>query len=211
MPLDGTTKLHFPQEWHDVDERPLDTIEQIEVRTLSTSPSEYFFAAFQSVFNPVNSENSYAVKLTPSPRVRAATKQEWRSAKRIETAGRLVFPLGSDLSSGEIEYGGKKFQKTGKYWQNSWLSPGGKWIAAFSYTGERKRDFMFMDGGSVHDGDIFWDVYDTATGKKVFEWKARDVKNPTVFGGPVVWLEERYFLFPEDQENQNFIIVTLPN
>ena len=202
-------RLHFPHEWYKGDERPLDTIEQIEVRTLPNSPGEYFFAAFESVFNPVYSDNSYAVKMTPGLQVRAATKAEWEKATRIETAGRPTFPIGSDLSSGEINYRGKKFQKTGKYWQSAWLSPSGKWLAAFSYTGEKKRDW-FMDGGSVHSGDIFWDVYDTATGKKVFEWHARDVKNPTVFGGPVVWLEERYFLFPEDELNQDFIIVTLP-
>ena len=202
-------RLRFPQEWYKGDARPLDTIEQIEVRTLSNAPGEYFFAAFESVFNPVYSENSYAVKMTPGPRVRVATRTEWVKAKRIDTAGRLTLPIGSDLSSGEIEYRGKKFQKTGKYWQSAWLSPSGNWLAAFSYTGEKKRDW-FMDGGSVHDGDIFWDVYNTVTGKKVFEWRATNVKGPTSLGGRIVWLEDRYFLFPEDHEAQTFIIVTLP-
>ena len=209
-PSFNTLKLHFPQQWHKADERPMDSIEQIEVRTLSNSPGEYFFAALESVYNRVYSENSYAVKMTPNLQVRAATRSEWESARRIETSGRPTFPIGSDLSSGEIEYRGKKFQKTGKYWQSAWLSPAGKWLAAFSYTGEKKRDW-FMDGGSVHSGDIFWDVYDTETGKKVFEWRATNVKNPTTFGGPVVWLEERYFLFPENEEDQDFILVTLPN
>lgn len=215
-------KLHFPQEWYGAGERPLDTVEQLEVRTLSNSPGEYFFAAIPSVYadpgyDPSNkarqrvySENAYAVKLTPAARVRAATKEEWNSATRIVTTGHIVSSNGSDLSRGEIEYRGKKFQKTGKYWQSGWLSPSGRWLAAFSYTGERTRDFAFMDGGSIKSGDVYWDVYDTVTGEKVFAWRANGVKSPTDLSGPVVWLEERYFVFPEDRDNQNFRVITLP-
>lgn len=214
-------KLQFPEPWLEAEDRPVDHVEEIEVRTLTSSPGEYFFAAVPNVYayeydssgkprKLIYSENSYAVRLTPSLRVRASTKQEWESAKQIATAGRPVYSNGPDLSSGEIDYRGKKFQKTGKYWQSATVSPGGKWLAIFSYTGERTRDLVFMDGGSVKSGDIFWDVYDTETGKKVFERRARDVRNPTVFGGPVVWLEERYFLFPEDETEQNLIIVILP-
>lgn len=203
-------KLHFPEQWLKAEDRPLDSIEQIEVRTLSSSPGEYFFAAIPTVFADDYSENSFAVKLTPTPRARAATKQEWKSATRIATTPKQVYWTGPDLSSGVIEYRGKKFQKTGKYWQSAGVSPSGKWLAIFSYTGERTRDFAFMDGGSVKNGDIFWDLYDTVTGKKIFEWRARNVSNPTVFGGPVVWLEERYFLFPEDENEQNFTVVKLP-
>lgn len=214
-------KLHFPQQWYGAGERPLDTVELIEVRTLSSSPGEYFFAAVPSVYadpgydpssearKRVYSENAYGVKLTPAPRVRAVTKQEWESATRIVTTGHIVSSNGPDLSSGVIEYRGKKFQKTGKYWQSGWLSPSGKWLAAFSYTGERTRDW-FMDGGTVKSGDVFWDVYDTVTGEKVFAWRAKDVSVPTDLGGPVAWLEERYFLFPEDRDNQNFRVITLP-
>lgn len=214
-----TMKLHFPERWLEAEDRPLDFVEQIEVRTLSSSPGEFFFAAVPNAYGnewPSNghkrvySENSYAVRFTPKPHVRAATKQEWESATRIKTTPRLVHWKGPDLSSSEIEYRGKKFQKTGKYWQSAGLSPGGKWMAIFSYTGERTRDLAFMDGGSVKNGDIFWDLYDTVTGEKVFEWRAANVKNPTVYGSPVVWLEERYFLFPEDEEAQNFALVTLP-
>ena len=218
----ATMKLHFPQPWHDADERPVDHVEQIEVRTLSSSPGEYFFAAIPHSFDYypdessstgrrlVTSENSYAVKLTPDPRVRAATKQEWKSATPIVTKSRQVHWNNSNPYSGVIEYRGKKFQKTGKYWQSAGVSPAGRWLAVFSYTGERTRDFAFMDGGSVKSGDIFWDLYDTVTGEKVFQWRASNVKNPTVFGGPVVWLDERYFLFPEDEDDQHFTVVTLP-
>lgn len=126
------------------------------------------------------------------------------------TGSHLVVSNGRNESSDEIEYRGKKFLKTGKYWHSQLLSPGGKWLAIFSYTGERTRDLLFMDGGSVKDGDIFWDVYDTVTGEKVFEWRATGVKTPTDRSGPVVWLEEHYFLFPEDLDEQNFVVVTLP-
>ena len=217
-------KLHFPERWHEGTDpdATFDFIQQIEVRKLSSTSDEFVFAAVPNGDNeyahewndkarkPVYSENSYAVTFTGSPRVRAASKQEWESATRIVTESRMVHWNSPDLSSGEIEYRGKKFQKSGKYWQSAVLSPRGKWLAIFSYTGERKRDLFFMDGGSVHDGDIFWDVYDTATGEKVFEWRARGVKTPTDRSGPVVWLEERYFLFPQDLDEQDFAVVTLP-
>jgi hypothetical protein len=219
----ATTKLSFPERWYEEADRPLDFIQQLEVRKLSSSPGgEFFFAALPNGDNdyahewsketskPVYSENSYAATFTPTPRVRAATKQEWESATRIVTGSRLLSSNGPDLSSGEIEYRGKKFRKSGKYWQSGLLSPGGKWLAIFSYTGERQQD-LFLDGGSVRNGDIFWDVYDTASGEKVFEWRATNVKSPTDRSGPVVWLEERYFLFPEDLDAQNFIVVTLPD
>ena len=213
-------KLHFPERWHEGSDpdSTFDFVQQIEVRKLASS-NEFFFAALpygdndyahewsKNAPKPVYSKNSYAVNFTPTPRVRAATKQEWESATRVPTNSHLIH--WNDPSLREIEYHGKKFQKSGKYGLSGMLSPGGKWFAIFSYTGERKQD-LFMDGGSVHDGDIFWDIYDTATGDKVFEWRARSVKSPTDRSGPVLWLEERYFLFPEDLNEQNFIVVTLP-
>jgi hypothetical protein len=38
----------------------------------------------------------------------------------------------------------------------------------------------------------------------------KNVEHPTQLDGPVVWLEEHYFMFPEGESAQNFIVVTLP-
>ena len=211
-------KLRFPQSWYEEDDRPLSFILQLEVRKLpNSSDGEFFFAAVPhgdwdysyeldpDKSKPKYSQNSFAVNFTAGPRVRVATRQEWESASRIVTKSRYAF----STNEGEIEYRGKKFPKAGKYSGGGLVSPAGKWLAIFSYTGERKRD-LFMDGGSVRKGDIFWQIYDAASGRKIFEWQARNVKGPAELTGPVVWLEEHYFLFPQDIYAQNFIVVTLP-
>src|SRR5262249_3052554 len=125
------------------------------------------------------------------------------------TKPRFAFSLGKDDSSGEIEYRHKRYPKTGKYWGSGRLSPSGKWLAVFSYSGIKMPNFIW-GGGTAKSGDIFWQVYDTVTGKKVFEWEAKNVDSPASLDDPVVWLEDRYFLFPEDDLAQNFVVVTLP-
>ena len=220
----STTKIHFPEPWSDAtrDGFPLQSVQQIEVRKVpNSSAGEFFFAAlphgdfdysyelYSDIPAPQYSQNSFAVSFTDSPRVRAATQQEWKDASRIVTKPRSLRYSGNDDSTGEIEYRGKKYPKVGKYWGSGLLSPGGKWLATFSYTAVKPPPDIFF-GGSPRTGDIYWEVYDTVTGQKVFEWQAKNVGHPTSLDGPVVWLEERYFLFPEDEDAQNLIVVTLP-
>ena len=215
-------KLQLPEPWYDSNypERPLSHVSQIEVRKLPNSP-ELFFAALPNGDNdyihewqldmpkPEYSENSFAVTFTTPLRVRVASKDEWKTASRIWTKSHLVFSKKSDNESREFEYRGKTFKFAGKYCYGGSLSPHGRWLAIFSYTGEETPDWFF-GGSSVKFGDIFWQVYDTVTAENVYEWQAKNLKNPTSLHGPVLWIEERYFLFPEDQSEQNFNVVTLP-
>ncbi len=218
------TKLHFPRHWLGERELPY-FIEQIEVRKRPTSSGdEFFFAALpdgdydhQHETDPQRSKprygvNMFAVSFSDGLRVRTATQQEWEDGSRLATKPRLVFSKGQDKSSGEIEYRHKRYAKVGKYWGTGHLSPSGRWLAVFSYNGEDPPPsfFHFLGGGSPPKGDIFWQIYDTVTGRKVFEWEARNVKQPTSFYHPLVWLEDRYFLFPKDREAQNFVVVSLP-
>ena len=218
----ATTKLHFPQPW--LDERDSATyIEQIEVRKLPSSPGvEFFFGALPNGDNfyahevdenlpqPRYGKNMFAVNFADGPKVRVATQQEWESASRIRTKPRTIGYNSPDYASGEIEYRKKKYSKPGKYWGSGMLSPSGRWLAAFSYSGEKRPPDFLFGGGDVPKGDAFLQIYDTATGQKVFEWEAKNVKHPAHFNSPVVWLEDRYFLFPEDEAAQNFIVVSLP-
>jgi len=218
----STTKLHFPHPWLDEMESPY-FIQQIEVRKLPNSPAdEFFFGALPdgdySYANEVDKnrpkprygKNMFAVNFSAEPRARVATQQEWESGSRIPAKPRTVVANSPNYASGEIVYRQKRYSKPGKYWDEGMLSPSGKWLAAFSYTGEKEKSLFFMDGGSVVTGDAFLQIYDTATGQKVFEWEAKNAKHPTHFKSPVVWLEDRYFLFPEDEAAQNFIVVNLP-
>lgn len=218
----STTKLHFPQPWLDEMESP-DFIQQIEVRKIPNSPGdEFFFGALpdgdhfyahevdKKLPKPRYGKNMFAVNFSNGPRARIATRQEWESGSRIPAKPRTVSANSPDYASGEIVYRQKHYAKPGKYWGAGMLSPSGKWLAAFSYTGEKKSSLFFMDGGSIPIGDAFLQIYDTATGQKVFEWEAKNAKHPMHFDSPVVWLEDRYFLFPEDEAAQDFIVVNLP-
>lgn len=219
-----TTKLHLPDRWLDESEG-LDWIEQIEVRKLpNSSPDEFFFRALpdgdhfyahevdKNLPKPRYGKNVFAVSFASGLRVRAATEEEWQSGSRIRSKPRSVFYQGPDYAAGDIEYRRKVYSKVGKYWGGGMLSPSGKWLAVFSYNGERTAPGIlpFLGGGDPTVGDVFWQIYDTSTGQKVFAWEAKNIKTPTRLDGPVLWLEDRYFLFPEDEEAHNFIVVTLP-
>ena len=217
-------KLRLPEPWYDANhpDRPLSFVPEIEVRKLPNSPdNEFFFAALPfgpsdyaheyqpDRSSPEYSDNSFAVTFTAPLRVRVATKEEWRSAKRVGSKIYVGCSTG-DANPGDLEYRGKKFKIAGTYCDTVQLSPRGQWLAIFSYSGTKTADWFF-GGQSVKSGDIHWQIYNTSTGEKVFEWNARNVKTPANFDNPVVWIEERHFLFPLDQDAQNFNVVTLPN
>lgn len=220
-----TMKLQFPQPWHESEspDRPLSYVQQLEVRKLPNSPDnellfaalpngdgEYFHEWQPDIPPPEYSGNSFAVTFTSPLRVRVATKQDWESASRVWTKSQYAHSKKRDDTPGELEYHGKKFKFAGQYCDGGGeLSPRGRWLALFSYSGKKTSDW-FMGGQSVKSGDIFWEVYDTVTGEKVFEWRAKNVTSPASLHSPVVWLEERYFVFPQDQSAQNFNVVTLP-
>ena len=218
------TTLKLPESWIDSAEsqRALEFIEQIEVRKVpNSSEYEFLFAAlpngdndysyelYKDIPKPQYSLNSFVVNLADTS-ARIATQREWESASRIVTKPRMIFQGGRDESSGEIELRGKKFQKVGKYWGQGLLSPRGRWLAIFSYTGEKPPPDFIFGGGSPRSGDVFWEVYDTVTGEKVFDWKASNIKSPASLSHPVLWLDERYLLFPQDVKAQDFVVVTLP-
>lgn len=216
------TKLHFPGPWLEHPESP-DWIQQIEVRKIAdSSDGEFFFAALpDGVFDyayevdnklpkPRYGKHKFAVSFSSGLQVRTATDQEWESGSRIATTSRLLSPKTNDESSGELEYRRKSYSKTGKYWGAALLSPTGKWLAIFSCSGLKRPPDILFGGGDIPVGDMFWEVYDTSTGTKVFQWEAKNVRNPMRFDDPVVWLDERYFLFPVDEESRTYNVVTLP-
>jgi len=216
------TGLKLPQPWSEPPEGGF--IQGIEIRRRPNSPDdEFFFGGLPYGDNnyahevdakmpPVQyAQNKFVVNLSPGPQARVATREEWESGSRIVTKPRSVYPKGQNSSSGELEYRQRRYTKVGKYWGNCALSPTGKWLAIFSYSGEIRSPGLFF-GGSQDPlvGDAFWEIHDPITGQKVFEWRAMNVKNPTAFGNTMVWLEDRYFLFPEDDEARSFTVVTLP-
>ena len=215
-------KLTLPAPWFDAPKGT--SIEHIEVRKLPNSPNDEFLFGglpydyidysygIDKNMPPVEyAENKFAVNFSAGPQVRVATREEWESGSRVNTRPRPVFPKNGDKSAGELEYRQRRYSKPGKYWGKCMLSSSGKWLAMFSYSGELRAPGLLFGGSSDPlVGDAFWQINDAITGQKVFEWHATNVKNPTGFDGPVVWLEDRYFLFPQDDEARNFVVATLP-
>lgn len=215
-----TTKVHLPQPW--VGERESNYIAQIEVRKVpNSSNDEFFFGALpdgardyayeldKKLPKPRYGKNMFAVDFSAGPQVRVATQQEWESGSRIPSKSRLAMLNSYGEFAGQIEYRRRHYPKTGQHFGGGMLSPTGKWLAVFSYSGVESPSFFFF-GGAVIFGDAFWQIYDTVTGRKVFDWEAKNVQKPARFGGPIVWLEDRYFLFPEDDAAQTLIVVNLP-
>jgi len=231
-PATAATKLHFPQPWLDPERStnsgeayPLSSIEHIEVRKAPNSADgELLFAAIGGYFDgmysyevdksrskPQYSLNVYAVDFAKGMQVRTATQEEWENATRVLTKSRFISANGDyESPTAQIEYRQKRYGKPGQYWGNGGLSPTGKWLASFSYSGVMREGFLPFSGRSVWSGDAFWEIYDTVTGKKVFASEAKNVKNPAGLNGPVIWIDDRYFLFPQDDMKQNFVVVTLP-
>ena len=229
-PVTAVTKLHFPR-WLDAvqdpkwtEPKPLFDVEQIEVRRApNLSGDELLFAAVDGYSDrsysyevdksrpkPQFSLNIFAVNLSAATPVRAATQQEWESGSRVTTRPRYIGPNGNDSSSGEIEYRQKRYPKLGQYWGKGQLSPSGKWLAVFSYSGKKRPPDLLFGGGDPLTGDVFWQVFDTATGNKVFEWQAKHVKTPTSFDNIVIWLNDRYLLLQENEGAEDFVVVTMP-
>lgn len=212
-----TTKLHFPQSWTDKPESFYGT-QHIEVKKIPNSSSEEFF--FRSLADGDRryalrqlryGANVFAVNFRNGPQVRTATHQEWESGSRIPTEWRHVFLKDVGESSKEIHYRQKRYSKVGQHWGPGMLSPTGRWLAVFSYSGVKQPPgFLGFGGGEPLVGDSFWQIFDTVTGEKVFDWEARNVNNPANLTDPVLWLEDRYFVFPDFKSAQDLNVVTLP-
>lgn len=223
-PAAVTREIRFPAAWvaeEDGGEELLTHVQQLEVRrTPDAAAGEFFFAAlphgdndyshelYSDIPEPTYSSNRYAVDFDKNLGVRTVAAAEWGRAKRILSEPRLLF-VDAAKGSNEVSYRGLNFRKSGTHWGRVMLSPRGKWLAVFSYTGERRRG-NFLGGGEPRVGDVFWDVYDAATGEKVMGRGAKNVEGPASFGGPVAWVEERYVLLPRDTLSQTFLVVTLP-
>ena len=218
-------RVTFPGGWQNPQRPvPMTSIQQLEIRKRPNSPvDEFLFAALPNGDHfytnevdkrmppPEYSNNVFAVNFSPEPRTHVISKTDWESGARIPSKPRTIFFVGRDRTSGEIEYRQKRYAKVGKYWGGGHLSTTGKWLAVFSYNGEPGFDLGLFGGGEVRIGDVFWQIYDTVTGQKIFEYERKNVKKPTYLDHPVVWLEDRYFLFPEDEYAKSLGVVTLPS
>ena len=151
------------------------------------------------------SENIYSVDLDKNYEVRAASVDEWQSAQRVSENGRSLALPSSDKPT--FDQNGIQIKRAGEYWGLVSLSPGGKVMAVFSYSGEQTKGGIipFM-GGGVKSGDVYWDVYDARSGSRIVSWYAKSVRSPGS-GSNAAWVEDRYLVTPL-QGGSNGLVIT---
>lgn len=236
-------EIRFPEEWLKAEpgregrEPPEDfslpmNPQQLEVRRAEGAPAgEFLFGAMEydsdyefeyqpDLPRPDYSENFFAVDFERGFGVRKATPEEWGRAARVSHKPRLLYAAGGDQTNEqghsqrrEVEYLGKKFARTGDYWRAASLSPSGRWLAVFSYSGRvpPRSFFDFLGGGGPATGDVFWDLYDTATGEKVLAWEARGVRGPMWWDSTALWVGDRYFIWDGADRSQTLAVAALPD
>ena len=156
------------------------------------------------------SSNFFAVIFGDKPQVRPATKGEWNSAVNATGRSKKLFPLTQeDLKSKSFQYKGRAYAKTSDNWGEVLLSPNGKWLAIFSYSGRKTQGDLFTSG-EPPNGDVFWEVYNTKTGEKALSWNAKFADDPAMGSGGAVWIGEEYFATPLDMSRQACVIGALP-
>lgn len=234
-------EIRFPKRWLEDDpaakghhapadfELPIDP-QQLEVRRAAGS-DEYLFRALEynteyesdyqtDLPRPRYSRNVFAVDFRAGFRVREASLSEWDAAARVSNKPHMLSALSGDEPNEqghskrrEIEYLGKKFASTGEYWRESALSPKGRWLAVFSYSGRipAKSFFDFLGGGGPRRGDIFLDLYDTATGEKVLAWEARGAESPMWWNTTALWVGDKYFVWDAAPNSEALAVAELPD
>lgn len=182
-----------------------------EIRILSDAdPGELLLAGRD--YDKAYSDNIYAVSLDGKFRVRQVTRQDWERAGTPKPGGEHVSAIEADperpntfvvSKKPAINYRGKSFARTGAAWTSNGAlaSPDGKWIAVFSHTTERETTGGALPGlgqGGKGEGEMFVDVYDTSSGKKVMAGHAPHSggQYPDYDFDEAVWVENRCIIVP---------------
>lgn len=198
------------------------TTMRYEVRQKAESRNELLFGMIDLTGEgkEVYSDNFYAVTLDGGFKVRAADAQEeWSNAQVIaarrptdppftvynpssntggaEAKGTILRP---PVVDGKVKYQGKWYPVTGKTLDETILfpSPDGRWLAVFSDTTEGRKEGGIIGGRGRTLGEMYVDVYDTASGEKVMAGQAQHLwgSSPGELFRDAFWLESRFLVVP---------------
>lgn len=194
------------------DTKAMITTGEYEARQLSgASQGELLIAERDD--DEVYSENIYAVSLDGKFQVRSVTGQDWNQAQRIPSSRRSEARFGVIKPAREgIEYRGRVYPHSGKAWTQTeaFPSPSGKWLAVFGDSSEETNTpgIPGISGGGRTAGEMFLDVYDTTTGKKVLAGRAphRGRVDPGILFDNALWVEDRYLIMPLDNPGEAFFV-----
>jgi hypothetical protein len=188
------------------------TTDKYEVRQSSVASSnEFLFAAIDYDAEDGSnhySDDIYAVRFGSDFQVRKADAREWEAAKRLSVKQDEIrkpsIETETDVTAGGVlPFRGKSFAKSGETWGSPLGLPshGSRWLAIFSHTSEKNTGPKFpLFGGGPGPGEMFVDVYDTATGEKISAGRAPHSggQYPDNSFNHALWIEDRYLIVPLD-------------
>lgn len=218
----GLEVVRFPDPWtKTVEGRTValaDTRGFVVRKKTGPQPEELIFAlkglviTQQDAVESVYSDNFYAVRLDNHFSVRTATTGEWERAEQLANTRRQILsnkfgPPSEKATHTEegVSYQDKLFQKSGDFWGSTvgLLSPNGRFLAVFSFSSSAKprTSWSPLDGGMPGEprpGEMFVDVYDASSGKRIQSGRARYENSPSMLFGGALWVGDSYLVVPLD-------------
>lgn len=143
----------------------------------------------------VLSLDCYAIRLQPPFPVRPARPSEWETAVAGALPGKQnVYRKHGSTPS--LEFRGRTYKWQGQFRRETALSPGGRWLVHYSHddgdwtrigrgTGPFAR-------GTPANGAAYFEVFDTATGNRVFV--ARTRWSDELTSGAVEWIGDQHLI-----------------
>lgn len=199
-----------------------DTNGYVVRRKVSPEPQELIIRMKALITNAegksetVFSDEVYAVSLDLQFRVRAATADEWERAEQLENprlqirSNRNKAPSEPRHTENAVSYKEKLFVKSGEFWAEpvGLVSPDGKSLAVFSFSSSAKPQTSWspLDGSLLQEprpGEMFVDVFDTSSGKRIQSGRARYDGSPSLLFGGALWVTNNYLIVPLDPQNSS--------
>lgn len=200
-----------------------DTKGYVVRRRVSPEPQELIIRMKGLITNPegksetVFSDEIYAVSVDHQFHVRAATPAEWERAEQLENTRRQIRSNRNKPASepprhteNAVIYGEKLFVKNGEFWAEpvGLLSPDGGSLAVFSFSSSAKPQTSWspLDGSLLQEprpGEMFVDVFDTSSGKRIQSGRARYDGSPSMLFGGALWIDNNYLIVPLDPQNSS--------
>jgi hypothetical protein len=153
----------------------------------------------------VNSTNHYRVNLSdPRAQVRSAGKSDWDAATVLPLTRKSISPklVGYQPSFAPFQRYTMSGAQPSYPGSDSRLSPDSAWLVLQSVTPGTVRSLVSHDA-------VFFDVFNTATGKKVFTIQASYSglgNDPYGCLERTAWLTERYFIIPLGKHRERCVV-----
>jgi hypothetical protein len=224
VPMQSSIRvLRFPEPWSRMapnGERTILTAPELVVRRVTDAPGGDLLFAAQDPSGAV-SENIYEVSLDDKVAVRQVNRASWQFAQPIvQSAATRLSRDSTPLSGNLASYNGKSFAKSGGYWSEpvGIASSAQGWLTVLSYNTNQPTTqdggpdvSKFIGGGEPGKGDLFVDIYDSASGEKVLSGYAPFTgAGPSLLLSNARWLDDSFFVMPLDSLSQTCLLASLP-